>query len=254
MEDKLLTTGKKLLALLMVLCLIHCGLPCAYAEETAKGEVKLNTRLDYSQLELQVAVANGLIGYDYTKETWDPVAKTLETAHQIMEAEEDYDQSDIDDTAKALEKKIAALVKMDYAQLEAALEAVDSKIGENPQLHDTWARLDDDAQQARMLLLSGDQAAVDQAATRINWLMEELEQQLAEQEPEVVVREVEVEVLPQSDYCNIPMHRTWPVLFTISAVLNVALIAMLTYIIMHKRKTEDNTPLVNYDIDDDLDL
>lgn len=248
-----MTTGKKLLALLMVLCLIHCGLPCAHAEENAKGEVKLNTRLDYSQLEMQVAVANGLVGYDYTKETWDPVAKALEKSLKIMD-EEECDQSDVDQMAKTLEKAIAALVKMDYSQLEEALEAVDSKMGENPQLHDTWSRLNDDAQQARMLLISGDQAAVDETATRINWLMEELEQQLAEQKPEVVVREVEVEVLPQSDYCNIPMHRTWPVLFFVSAVLNVALIAMLTYIIMHKRKTEDNTPLVNYDIDDDLDL
>lgn len=253
MEDKLLKTGKRFLALLMVLCLIYCGIPCAFAEETAEGEVKLNTLLDYSQLELQVALANGLIGYDYTKETWDPVAEALEEGLQIMD-DEDCDQSAIDYTAKTLEKAIDALVKMDYSQLEAALEDVNEKIGENPQLHDVWSRLDDGAEEAQQLLISGDQAAVDEAAIRINALMEELEQQLAEQEPEVVVREVEVEVLPKGDYCNIPMHRTWPVLFIVSAMLNVVLITMLTYIIMRKRKTEDNTPLVNYDIDDDLDF
>ena len=54
-------------------------------------------------------------------------------------------------------------------------------------------------------------------------------------------------------YCNIPMHRTWPVLFIVSAVLNVVLIVVLIYVIMRKRNTYDDTPLVSYDIDDDMD-
>ena len=68
------------------------------------------------------------------------------------------------------------------------------------------------------------------------------------------VQEVEVEVLPTGDYCNIPMHRTWPVMFAVSAVINAILIFMLSYLIVRKKNTDDTTPLVSYDIDDDMDF
>ena len=63
-----------------------------------------------------------------------------------------------------------------------------------------------------------------------------------------------MEVPPTGDYCNIPQHRTWPVLFLISAVLNVALIAAVIFMQLKKQKTRDDTPLVNYDIDDDMEF
>jgi len=37
-------------------------------------------------------------------------------------------------------------------------------------------------------------------------------------------------------------------------VLNVGLLVALIYVIMKRRNTVDNTPLVNYDIDDDMEL
>jgi len=90
---------------------------------------------------------------------------------------------------------------------------------------------------------------------RLNGLLEELSRcDVAAAEPEVIIQEVEVEVLPTGDYCNIPMHRTWPVLFVISAVVNVGLVVALIYVIIKKRNTVDNTPLVSYDIDDDMDF
>jgi hypothetical protein len=69
----------------------------------------------------------------------------------------------------------------------------------------------------------------------------------------VVIQEVEVEVLPTGDYCNIPMHRTWPIVAIVSVVLNVALIVVLIYVLAKKRNTYDDTPLISYDIDDDMD-
>ena len=68
------------------------------------------------------------------------------------------------------------------------------------------------------------------------------------------MQEVEVEVPPTSDFCNIPKHRTWPVLFAVSAALNVLLFSALSYVLLKKRNTTDNTPLVNYDIEDDVTL
>ena len=71
--------------------------------------------------------------------------------------------------------------------------------------------------------------------------------------PEIVTQEVRVEVPPTDDYCNIPAHRVWPVLFFCSFALNVALVAVIAIYISRKKKNQkDDTPLVDYDIEDDL--
>ena len=148
------------------------------------------------------------------------------------------------------------LVRMDYSALEAALGVVYNKIDENPEMYDMWLRINEAVEKARPLLVSGNQEAVDVMVRKLNELMEEVGDYsvaAGSGEPQVIYEEVEIEVLPTDDYCNIPMHRTWPVLFIVSAVLNAALAAMLIYVIAKKRQTVDNTPLVSYDIDDDLD-
>ena len=65
-------------------------------------------------------------------------------------------------------------------------------------------------------------------------------------------KKVEVEVPPKGEYCNIPMHKVWPVLFFVSLAVNVALIVLIiVYISKKKKNQKDNTPLVDYDIADD---
>lgn len=261
-EETTLNIWKKLLAAIMALLLMACMVPAALATETtapeetmaaAESSVKLSTRTDLSKLELQLALANGLNEYDYTKQTWSVLEKAVDRGTQILKGI--HGQTVVTETAKEIEAAMADLVRMDYSQLETVLGLVYAKIDENPELHDVWSRLDAETTAARPLLVSGDQEAVDEAVEELNALMEELSQQkVVSGEPEVVVQEVEVEVLPTDDFCNIPMHRTWPVLFVISAVLNVALVVVLTYVIMKKRNTTDNTPLVSYDIDDDMDF
>ena len=107
--------------------------------------------------------------------------------------------------------------------------------------------------EGKKLLASGDQAASDEAAARISQLLDQvmaIENQ--QQEPEVIIQEVPVEVPPTDDFCNIPSHRVWPVVFCISAALNVAMAAViLVYISRKKRNQHDDTPLVDYDIFDD---
>lgn len=241
---------KTLPALLMLVCLLITMVPVAYA-----AEVDENARrgLDYSELELQVAIANGLNSYDYTKESWEPLQKALEVGNKRLAGI--YDQGKLDNAAKDIEKALNGLVKMNYAPLNEALSKVNEKIAENPQSYDVWYRLNKVLDEAHSLLVSGDQPAVNDAAQKINALLEELAAcDKITNPPEIVIREVEVEVLPTNDFCNIPMHFTWPVLFAVSAALNVLLIAGLVYVIMKKRNTTDNTPLVDYDIDDDLDF
>lgn len=236
--------AKRLLAAVAALMLLFSLAPAALATQTT----------DYSRLEQQLAIANGLQSFDYTIQTWTPMQKAIDTGERYLKGK--YGQQAVNESVAAIEKAMSELVKMDYSQLENTLANVYVKIDEDPQLHDIWARLNAAVERARPLLVSGKQDAVDKAVKELNTLLGELSdcQNSVNREPEVIVKEVEVEVLPTGDYCNIPMHRTWPVLFIGSAVLNVALIVILAYVIMKKRNTYDDTPLVSYDIDDDIDL
>lgn len=234
--------GKKLLAMLAAVMLLISVTPAALATQTT----------DYTELEMQLAIANGLRSHDYTSQTWKPMADAIYTADRYLKGK--YGQQAVDEAVVDLEKAMAGLVKMDYTQLENTLAAVYKKIDEDPEMHSIWVQLNSAVESARPLLVSGNQQAVNQAVEDLNTLLTELSgyENDVEREPEVVVQEVEVEVLPTDDYCNIPMHRTWPILFVGSAVLNVMLIVVLVYVIMKKKKTYDDTPLVSYDIDEDL--
>ena len=235
--------GRRLLALLAAAMLLISLAPAAMATQTT----------DYTELEMQLAIANGLRSYDYTIQTWTPLQKAIDTGERYLKGK--YGQQAVNESVDALEKAMSALVKMDYSRLENTLADVYKKIDEDPQTHGVWVRLNAAVESSRPLLVSGNQQSVDKAVEDLNALLDELAgyENDARREPEVVVQEVEVEVLPTDDYCNIPMHRTWPMLFIGSAVLNVVLIVVLIYVIMRKRNTYDNTPLISYDIEDDLD-
>ena len=234
----------------MLACLFMTAIPMAHATGT---DEKARQGLDYSELELQVALANGLNSYDYTIQSWEPLEKALEVGNKRLAGI--YDQGKLDSAAKDIARAMARLVKMDYSSLSKALDAVNVKVDANPEYHDVWYRLNAAVEEAKPLLISGDQEAVNAATKQINMLLEELETcNIMSAEPEIIIQEVEVEILPTNDFCNIPSHHVWPVLFAISAVVNVLLIAALVYVLMRKRKTEDDTPLVSYDIDDDMDF
>lgn len=232
---------------LVLVCLVVCAMPTVQAAEAdSRGR-------DYSELERQIGIANGLEYYDYTKESWEVLSSMVEAGNKRMADAED--QSKLDAAAEDIQYAIENLVKMDYSPLLNALDMVYAKIDENPELHDVWYRLDKAVDKARPLLVSGDQEAVNEMAGLLNEIMDELSAyDDVTATPEVIVQEVEVEVPPTSDFCNIPKHRTWPVLFAVSAALNVLLFSALSYVLLKKRNTTDNTPLVNYDIEDDVTL
>lgn len=208
--------------------------------------------VDYSKLEIQVATANGLNEYDYTSESWSVLAEALENGTSLFGGT--ADQNIVTAAAKSIESAIAGLVRMDYSKLEGALNRVYEAIGDDAALYDVWSRINEAEKKAKPLLISGNQDAVDNASAELNALLDELEtlNSLAK-EPEVVIKEVEVEVPPADDYCNIAMHRTWPVLFFISLAVNIAMAAVIFFVISKKHKTFDNIPLVDYDIDEDID-
>lgn len=256
-------TMKKFIAILMAMLLCMSTAVVAFAdgdstmeleevkEDNSESSAVQQAPVDYSELELQVAIANGLYEYDYTKESWSVLKEALNIGRQLIE--DGGDQKTVSEAATALDTAVDALVRMDYSNLEKALNAVYSKIEENPELHDIWAKLDDALEKSRPMMVNGDQGAVDKAAAEINALLDELDYYSPVGEGSVVIKEVEVEVPPSDDFCNIAGHRVWPILFTFSFVLNIAIVGMMGYILMKKRRRGDDIPLVNYDIDDDID-
>ena len=208
-----------------------------------------NTNIDDSALLLQIAIANGLSRTDYTKESWDVLTSALSDANNAMNGNS---QAAADDAEKALSKAINSLVKMNYSELRSVLKEVEELVS-GSRTSEAWYELSCAACNGQAMLNSGDQAAVDEAVAQLRELIARVRELLENPEsPNVVIQEVPVEVPPTDDYCNIAGHRVWPVLFAISAVLNVALVAVMVIYIRNKKKNQkDDTPLVDYDIFDD---
>ena len=209
----------------------------------------LKSPIDDTALRRQVAIANGLTRTEYTKASWEVLTAALLNANQAMNGDS---QKAADDAVIQLEEAIAALVPMDYSRLEATLAELD-RLAETDEYTQLWNQLMRTAYDARDLLKSGNQVAVDEITAKLRDLMDQVRQSIQDQKtPEIVVQEVPVEVPPENDFCNIPMHRVWPVLFFLSLVLNGVLIAVIVlYIYRKKKNQQDDTPLVDYDIFDD---
>ena len=206
--------------------------------------------IDYSQLTRQIAIANGLKQADYTSETWTALTDALDQANDAMKKQ---DQALVDIAQQTLASAIMSLEKMNYTDLETALRTAQTFVAENSQ-YAQWKGLVDAMAEAEALLTSGDQDAANAASARLLACLADLEATLEEQAaPEIIVQEVPVEVPPSDDYCNISIHRGWPVLCVISLILNLGLIAVIAvYVARKRKKITDDIPLVDYDIDDDI--
>ena len=136
MEEQTLNMWKKCLTGLVLVCLVMNGIPTASASGVAEDPRK---GLDYSKLEMQVAIASGLNSYEYTIQSWEQLQTVVETGKNLLEGI--YDQGKLDRAAADIANALSSLVKMDYALLNEALEAVEEKINEEPELYDIWYRL-----------------------------------------------------------------------------------------------------------------
>ena len=206
--------------------------------------------VDYSELQKQINIAGGLIPSDYTNESRNLLAAALTVAQNALNSKE---QSMVTAAAEELRTTIASLVPMDYSGLKAALSQADALLA-SEQAALLLQEISDAAQRGSELLQSGDQQEVDQAAKELTDILNRLADLLdVESETKVVIQEVPVEVLPEGDYCNIPVHHVWPVLFWVSLAVNVVLIGgIIFYVIRKTRNRRDFAPMVDYDIDDDI--
>lgn len=205
-------------------------------------------KIDYTELNKQIAIAEGLKESDYTAESWAAMQEKLAEA---IEARKSDKQEVVDKAAQALADAIAALVKIDATKLEQVI-AEGNALAAGDKLGNLWFQLFEAIQEGIDLIGSGDQAAVDAAVSKIEGLIAQIKAALAEQ-GEAAVKEVIVEVAPEGDYCNVAKHRIWPILFFVSLAVNV-LLAVVLVVVLKKRKAvmADNTPLVDYDIGEDI--
>ena len=208
-------------------------------------------KIDYTELNKQIDIANGLDEKLYTNESWDALEAALKAAKS---AKKSNSQSTVDAAAEVLKSAIAALVEMDYSALTGALEQAE-KLGDNDALAELFRQLCEAVAEGKALLGSGDQAAVNASAAKILDILAQIGEkmeQLGKSEIVEVPVEVEKEVLPGGEFCNIPMHQVWPILFWISLALNAGFILFFVIYFEKKKKNRtDNTPLVDYDISDD---
>lgn len=205
--------------------------------------------IDETALREQMAIANGLHAYDYTKESWLPVQNALNDAESALR---NGNQKAADKATEALKKAIAALVKVDYTLLQNSLQAAKT-FAEDDKLNQLHQQLEAAVAEGEKLLTSGDQAAVNASAVELYELLVairlELEGQTA---PEIIVQPDPEPALPTGDYCNISTHRLWQVLFFVALAMNVVFSLLIIFYVRGRQKVEeDDTPLVDYDIDDD---
>jgi len=188
-------------------------------------------KIDYSELEKQIGIAEGLKQGDYTAESWAALLKALENAKNHLTSKS---QSAVDQAAKELADAIAALVKMDYSKLEEAIKDGNDLFGSD-KLGKLWKDLFDALLNGAGLIGSGDQAAVDAAAEKILSIIEALKKAIAEalEKDDVITEPGGCD--HEGPFCNIKIHKLWPILFFISMAGNVALVVVL---IVKKKKSD----------------
>ena len=214
---------------------------------TTATEAKVN----YDELKKQIGIAKGLKEADYEEALWEELTEALEEAEKLTSSE---DQDKVDAAAKKLSEAITKLVGVDRTKLREALDQV-AEYSQDLPLSSLWYQMIGVLENAEKQLESNDQAAVDAAAAQIESLLDEIAKAEQEAGPGTVIQEVPVEVAPTDDFCNITIHNVWPVLFFISLALNIAMAAVIViYVVRVLKSRKDDTPLVDYDIDDDLDL
>ena len=206
-------------------------------------------KADISKLQEQISIADQLTSYDYTKDSWAVVETALVEAKDMLTS---FVQANVDNATNNLKQALSQLVPMDYTALDAALDSA-QMLG-NQELAEHWQRFVLALSNARVQRTSGDQEAVDLATQELLDAKEALIKALEDMEQVIFVdKEVPVEVLPSDTYCNDTKHSIFTIIMIVSLSINLILTGIIVFYFVKKHRHErDNTPLVDYDIDDDM--
>lgn len=204
------------------------------------------SRVDYTELERQIEIANSIKKDGYTDISWKSMTDALDAAIALRGSNS---QSDVDAGAKKLKDAIAALKKMDYTALKEAIASTNAYL-DSSDMTDLWNKLFAAMNTANTALSSGDQQTVDKATKDLLDALAALKKYVESSANEVKV-EVPVEVEPEN-FCNIPFHKIVIILFVVSVIINIVFIVLtVLWFLRRKKNLKDDTPLVDYNIGDD---
>ena len=211
--------------------------------------------IDYTELQKQIDIASSLDQREYTTESWARLAEALEKGIELLKS---LSQSEVDEGARRLAEAIAALVRIDLSPLQQAVNRAHD-LDEACAHGKLWFRLCELLNEADLIIAGGadrDQQKANELAQKINEVIDQILEDYANHAAQTVeiIKEVTVEVLiePTDPYCNIPMHKVWPVLFFIALGIILILTALyFVFFVKRKENRKDDMPIVDYDIADD---
>ena len=223
--------------------------PSATTKKPTSATQKPGANLDKTELNRQIDIAESLIQSDYTSASWAVLESALKNARAALYA---TTQREIDQAATALKNAIAGLVKINGDKLRELLAMVREFLAEDD-LASIWGELLAAIEEAEAALDSGDQARIDAAYETLKAAFEAFKAKIAALgEDKIVVQEVVKEADCDTACHKWSTHLLWLILLIISAVLNVGFIVLIViYFIKRKKNAADNTPLVDYNINDD---
>jgi len=161
--------------------------------------VRKQAGVDYSELNKQIAIAEGLNEADYTAESWANLESALNAA---IAARSSQSQSVVNNAAAALKAAIAALEAVpgvDYSELELQI-LIASGLREAFYTPETWADLASALETAITARESKDQAEVDAAAATLKEAIAGLERLPVINYAELSLQIAIAEGLNEADY------------------------------------------------------
>ena len=205
-------------------------------------------KLDLTELNKQIAIAEDLKEADYTADSWNDLEKALSAAKKARKATK---QSAVNTAADNLKDAIAALVRIDDTQLEELIATVNKYLSD-----EDMGKLVDDLlaaiKAAENALKSGNQDAINKAYTDLSAAFDAYKKALEELGNKVIEVEKPIEVEPKDPYCNIWLHQLWLILLIVSVILNVILVVVTVRNVSRRKNSfVDDMPLIDYDINDD---
>ena len=224
---------------------------------------------DTTELKAQIAIAEALKETDYTVTTWEAMIKALNYGKTLVSS---FNQAKVDEATTNLKATIAALVKIDRTALIDAMNKADALFNKNADTK-LWKALADATANGANLMNSRTQADIDAGVTALLNAIKAVEELLAKG-PETIEKIVEVEKIVEKPVevikevekvvekevikevlVEVPAEGSnlvWIILLVISIVINVGLaVLVVLYFIKKKNNQKDNTPLVDYNIEED---
>ena len=194
--------------------------------------VKPSKKADLTELNRLIAIANELTKADYTNDSWEALLDAFNKAKAMTV---NNTQAQVDAAAAALQAAIDGLVKIDYTELLAAIEAAKDLMGDT-EVAQLWNELLAALDTANANLKGTSQAEVDSAAAALKAIVEKLDEILKGLKTPAVAEPAEG--------CSVPFHKIAVILLPVSGILNV----ILGFIIANnsKKRKQDNVPMVKH--------